>query len=273
MSTAIPIRGIDSHAHIFHPALPMVADRRYDPDYAANLEEWFTLQNAAGLSHGVLIQPSFLGTDNSAIEGALEAHPGRLRAIAVVDPDVPDVELDRLVILGFVGIRLNLIGRDPDDYTTSEWQRLFLRLVSRRWQVEIQCGFEDLAGIVPVIAGSGVTVVIDHFGLPQGGIDPVKPSHRDILDLLGVLSTLWVKLSAPYRSGLDATQSAASFAHLRRACGGIDRFVWGSDWPHTQHEASTTYAGQIAQLTDLVPDRTERAQILRGNPAALFHFS
>lgn len=273
MSTAMPIRGIDSHAHIFHPDLPMVADRRYDPNYAATLQDWFGLQDKAGLSHGVLIQPSFLGTDNSAIEDALQAHPDRLRAIAVVEPDVPDAELDRLAALGFVGIRLNLIGQDPNGYTTSAWQRLFRRLVSRRWQVEIQCAFDDLSGIVPIIADSGVTVVIDHFGLPQGGIDPAKLSHCAVLDLLGKKPALWVKLSASYRSNLDAAQSAASFAHLRRACGGIDRFVWGSDWPHTQHEASTTYAGQFARLTELVPNPAERAQILRDNPAALFHFS
>lgn len=273
MTTSRPIRGIDSHAHIFHPDLPMVADRRYEPAYAATLQDWFAHQNTAGLSHGVLIQPSFLGSDNSAVEDALQTHPGRLRAIAVVDPDVPDANLDRLAGLGFVGIRLNLVGQDPDRFTTSEWQSLFARLITRRWQVEIQRSFDDLADIVPVIADSGVTVVIDHFGLPRGGINPAKPPHRAVLDLLGTRQTLWVKLSAPYRSGMTLAKTAASFALLRQACGGIDRFVWGSDWPHTQHEHATTYAGQLAMLTHLVPDPTERSQILCQNPATLFHFS
>ncbi|WP_042445107.1 amidohydrolase family protein [Azospirillum sp. B510] len=273
MTAQTPIRGIDTHAHIFRPDLPMAAGRRYSPAYAAELSNWFALQDGAGISHGVLIQPSFLGTDNGFIEAALGAFPERLRAIAVVDPAVAEAELDRLGALGFVGVRLNLVGRALEDYTAPPWRDFLRRLAARRWQVEIQRRFDDLAAFVPAIAASGVTVVIDHFGLPQGGIDPANPGHAAFLDVLRRTPAVWVKLSAPYRAGLTPDLAARSLDLLREACGGSHRFVWGSDWPHTQHEAETGYDAQMARLQALIPDRAERTRILTGNPAALFQFS
>ncbi|GGA99247.1 hydrolase [Brucella endophytica] len=267
------IRGIDTHAHIFRPNLPMVAGRRYSPDYEARLSDWLALQDAAGLSHGVLIQPSFLGTDNSIIEAALRAYPERLRAVAVVDPNLPEAKLDRLDALGVVGARLNLVGREVGDFTEALWQRFFRRLAERHWQVEIQRRFDDLASFVPAIAASGVTLMIDHFGLPQGGIDPANPAHAAFLEILRDTPSIWVKLSAPYRSGMGPDSVARSFEHLQAACGGVERFVWGSDWPFTQHEAETSYADQVAHLAALIPNPAERGHVLADNPARLFRFN
>nr|WP_295834556.1 amidohydrolase family protein [uncultured Azospirillum sp.] len=272
MTAHPPIRGIDTHAHIFRPDLPMAAGRRYSPAYAAELSDWFALQDKAGFSQGVLIQPSFLGTDNSLIEAALRAHPERLRAVAVVDRSVTEDELDRLGALGFVGARLNLVGRELEDYGAAPWQDFFRRLAARCWQIEIQRRFDDLAEVVPAIAGSGVTVVIDHFGLPQGGIDPANRRHADFLDVLRRTPAVWVKLSAPYRAGLTPDLAARSFDLLREAIGGSDRFVWGSDWPHTQHESETGYAAEVTRMHALIPDPAERTQILVRNPATLFQF-
>ncbi|MBY6261219.1 amidohydrolase [Azospirillum sp. 412522] len=273
MTAHPPIRGIDTHAHIFRPDLPMAAGRRYSPAHAAELSDWLALQDRAGFSHGVLIQPSFLGTDNSFIEAALRAYPQRLRAVAVVDPTVADEELNRLGALGFVGVRLNLVGRDLEDYSAAPWQNFFRRLAARRWQVEIQRRFDDLADFIPAIAAAGVTVVIDHFGLPQGGIDAGNRGHRAFLDVLRRTPAIWVKLSAPYRSGLTPDLAARSLDLLREACAGSDRFVWGSDWPHTQYESETGYDAQVARLHALIPDPAERERILARNPAALFQFA
>lgn len=265
------ITGIDTHAHIFHPALPMVAGRRYAPDYTASVEDYLLHLDQAGLSHGVLIQPSFLGTDNSHIEEALIAHPDRLRAIAVVDHTIDDRELDRLSALGFVGARLNLIGKDADHYNAPDWQMFFRRLAARNWQVEIQRHFQDLHAIIPAIAEAGVSLMIDHFGLPQGGIDPDNNAHAAFLQLLVANPNIWIKLSAPYRAAMTIDLASRSLTLLKESCG-MNRFVWGSDWPHTQHEQETTYAEQLAFLRKLLPEHADQQKVLIDNPAALFHF-
>lgn len=272
MSTfSTAITGIDTHAHIFRQDLPMVANRRYSPHYDALVEQYLAHLDAHGLSHGVLIQPSFLGTDNGFMVEALRLYPERLRGVAVVDVAITDAELDALAAAGVVGIRLNLIGKELQDYSGAAWSALFERLARRGWQVEIQRGIDDLAQIVPAIVASGVNLVIDHFGLPAGGIDAHNPDHQAFLQLLGD-SRVWLKVSAAYRSNTDPVQCAAVLAQVRAAAGGIERFLWGSDWPNTQFEDRTDYAEQFELIEALLPDAVERHQVLVANPARLFGF-
>ncbi|TBU72636.1 amidohydrolase family protein [Phytopseudomonas daroniae] len=272
-STILPtVSGIDTHAHIFRQDLPMLPNRRYSPDYDALVEQYLEHLERHGLSHGVLIQPSFLGTDNSFMIEALRRYPQRLRAVAVVDVAVSEAQLDELAAVGVVGIRLNLIGKALEDYTGPQWTALFERLARRGWQVEIQRGVDDLALIVPVILGCGVDVVIDHFGLPTGGIDVQKANHRTFLHLLAE-PRVWLKLSATYRSESGLAQAQTVLAQVRQAAGGIERFLWGSDWPNTQFEDRTNYAEQFALIETLLPDAAERKQVLVDNPARLFGFT
>lgn len=265
------ITGVDTHAHIFRQDLPMVPNRRYSPDYDALVEQYLEHLDRNGLSHGVLIQPSFLGTDNSFMLDALRRYPQRLRGVAVVDGDVGETQLDELADAGVVGIRLNLIGKHLDDYSNRTWTALFERLAPRGWQIEIQRGIDDVALIVPAMLACDINVVIDHFGLPAGGIRIENPNHRAFLELLGY-QRVWLKLSAAYRSQSDLAQAKQVLALVREASGGIERFLWGSDWPNTQFEQQTDYAQQRAFIEALLPDADERAQVLMNNPAKLFGF-
>lgn len=249
----------------------MVANRRYSPHYDALVEQYLEHLDRHGFSHGVLIQPSFLGTDNHFMLDALRRYPQRLRGVAVVDVDISEAQLDELAEAGVVGIRLNLIGKALADYSGPAWTTLFQRLALRGWQVEIQRGIDDLALIVPAIRTCGVTVVIDHFGLPMGGIDAENPNHRAFLELLND-DGVWLKLSAAYRSRSDLAQASYGLALLSKASGGLQRLVWGSDWPNTQYEEQTDYARQVAFLEGLLPDVAERAHVLKDNPAKLFGF-
>ena len=265
------LTGIDTHAHIFRQDLPMAADRRYSPHYDARVEQYLEHLDRNGLSHGVLIQPSFLGTDNQFMLDALRRYPQRLRGVAVVDAQISEAQLDELAEAGVVGIRLNLIGKSLTDYSGPVWQALFKRLASRGWQVEIQRGIDDVALVAASILACGVRVVIDHFGLPKGGIDVEKPSHQAFLELLGD-ERVWLKLSAPYRSHSGLAEASRVLAQAREASGGIERFLWGSDWPNTQFEDHTDYDRQVAFIKALLPDAGERAQVLMDNPAKLFGF-
>ncbi|MCQ4312838.1 amidohydrolase family protein [Pseudomonas stutzeri] len=266
------LTGVDTHAHIFRQDLPMAPGRRYSPHYDALVEQYLEHLDRNGLSHGVLIQPSFLGTDNHFMLEALRRYPQRLRAVAVVDADISETQLDELAEAGVVGIRLNLIGKTLNDYSGPAWTALFERLAPRGWQVEIQRSIDDVALIVPAILACGVDVVIDHFGLPTGGIDADKPNHKAFLALLRD-KRVWLKLSAAYRSQSDLAQAATVLAQVREASDGIERFLWGSDWPNTQFEDQTDYDRQVAFIEALLPDAGERAQVLMNNPAELFGFN
>ncbi|GHB15191.1 amidohydrolase family protein [Salinicola rhizosphaerae] len=263
------LTGVDTHAHIFERGLPLAGDRRYSPDYDATVDQYLAHLDRCGLSHGVLVQPSFLGTDNRYLVEALRKHPTRLRGTAVVARDVDDETLDEMAEAGVVGIRLNLIGQPLDDYRSAAWRDFFTRLARRGWTVEIQRGLEDLDAILPQILASGVGVIVDHFGLPGGEIDPINSHHRGLLSLLSS-EEIWVKLSATYRARLGLDQAKASLERLRDAYGHSDRLVWGSDWPHTRFEDKTGYDDQFGVMQALLPEESERRRILVDNPATLF---
>ncbi|WP_110642991.1 amidohydrolase family protein [Salinicola sp. CPA57] len=265
----VTLTGVDSHAHIFHQGLRLADSRRYSPDYDATVEQYLGHLDDCGLSHGVLVQPSFLGTDNSHMVAALRRFPHRLRGTAVVERDAADESLDELAEAGVVGIRLNLIGQPLEDYRSAPWRTLFAKVAQRGWSVEIQRGMEDLDVVVPQILKSGVAVVIDHFGLPNGEIDPVNSHHQALLSLLSS-ENIWVKLSATYRSRSNLDQARCSIDRLRDAYGHSERLLWGSDWPHTRFESQTDYEAQFALMQTLLPNAAERQRILADNPATLF---
>ena len=66
-----------------------------------------------GCERGVLVQPSVYGTNNLAIEEALQSGEFPLRGVAVVSADVTDREIERLHSIGFRGIRINTASATP----------------------------------------------------------------------------------------------------------------------------------------------------------------
>ncbi len=58
---------------------------------------------------------------------------------------------------------------------------------------------------------------------------------------------------------------------LLRDAFGVDRLMWGSDWPHTQFELTQDYMTNRNFLDELIPDANDRAGVLAA-PYALFRF-
>ena len=259
---------IDTHAHVFDRRLKLALGRRYAPDYDAPLDAYLRQLDENGLTHGVLVQPSFLGTDNSYLLDCLKAASGRLRGIAVIDPDTPLEQLVAYDKAGVVGIRLNLVGQALPDFSTWEWRDLLARLKSLDWQIEIQRNAADLAPLAQMLADNEMNVVVDHFGLPDPKLGTADPGFRALLELRPS-GRLYFKLSAPYRNGPEGRDFARKAYPLLRHAFGLDRLMWGSDWPHTQHEALQTYADNLAFLNELVTNDSERNQILTA-PRSLF---
>ncbi|WP_445216337.1 amidohydrolase family protein [Bradyrhizobium sp. Pa8] len=261
---------IDTHAHVFHRGLKLAPGRRYAPEYDAPLALYLEQLDRNGMSNGVLVQPSFLGTDNSYLVESLKTAGGRLRGIAVVDPSVTADELRALDRAGVVGIRLNLVGQPLPDLAAGEWKALLGHVKSVGWQVELQRNASDLALLAPQLLDHGVTVVLDHYALPDPKLGVADPGFQSVLKL-GATRNVWVKISAPYRNGASGESFAKEAYSLLRKAYGPDRLLWGSDWPHTQFEASQAYAKNRQFLDVLIVDDSERAQVL-ASPYQFFRF-
>lgn len=266
-------RAIDSHAHVFHRDLNMPDKRRAPSGYDATPEDYLRVLDENAMSHGVLVQPSFLGTDNSYMVEALRKYPRRLRGIAVVAPDVSPTLLDELEAAHVVGFRLNLVGVPIPDFSAEPWPAWLNQVVKRGWQVEVHREARDLPVIVGPLLNAGVNVVVDHFGRPDPKLGIDDPGFRYLLSV-APSRRVWVKISAAYRNGADGRGEAIALAAmpLLRTAYGPERLLWGSDWPHTLFEKMVKYASERALVDNWLPDPAERRIVLAETPAKLFRF-
>jgi predicted TIM-barrel fold metal-dependent hydrolase len=264
----VRVTAVDTHAHVFHRGLTFIPQRRYTPDYDALPAQYLAMLDANGMSHGVVIPISILGTDNSYTVETLQQTQGRLRGLAVVDPAKDLGTLEALQASGIVGVRLNLIGQAVPDVTASPWKDLVAECVKRDWQVEVYDDAKRLREIVTPLVDAGAKVVVDHFGKPDPKEGINDPGFQYLLGVAGS-RRVWVKLSAPYRSSLEIAETAAP---LLRGAFGPERLLWGSDWPLTGFEKTVQYPAMRAGFDVWVPDPSERRIILADTPAKLFSF-
>ena len=269
-----PALRIDTHAHVFARGLPMADVRRYTPAYDVTVEEYLARLDAHGMSHGVLVQPSFLGSDNSYLLQAIARAPQRLRGIAMVDADIEDAQLQALQQGGVVGVRFNLVGGAPLPDFSGAWRDTLTRIAALGWQEEIHREAADLPRVLEPLLALGLKVVVDHFGRVDAALGVDDPGFRYLLST-GPSRQVWVKLSAQYRNG--GSEGGARFAGqawpLLRQHFGPDRLLWGSDWPHTQHESMTSYADSWRRFESLVSDEADRRCITGETAAQLFQFA
>lgn len=259
---------VDTHAHAFLTSLAMEPGRRYTPARDCPVEQYLAVLAGADIGAGVLVQPSFLGTDNGYMLRALERHSDRLRGIAVVGPSVPDKDLERMDQAGVVGIRFNMIGRDVAELSRPDVRALLRRVDQLGWQVEVQARGADVPIVLDAMGMFRGPLIFDHFGLPDPNLGVRDPGFRALL-AEGANGRTYVKTSAGYRSrGFDV----ASCAGALLAVLGPRRLVWGSDWPFTQFERTVSFEGVVNEFRRWIPDREAR-DIMDATALGLFKFS
>jgi predicted TIM-barrel fold metal-dependent hydrolase len=227
----------DCHVHIVGPTVrfPQAAQGSYVAGPAA-VESLRAVAEPLGVSRFVIVQPSFYGTDNSCLFEALDKLGDSGRGVAVVDEaSITSGILESYDQRGIRGLRLNFYSSPVADVNRKLERSLAetLAILPRdTWHVEIIARAGTLAAVAPIIARSTISIVIDHYGLPEDEA-PESPAGRALLELIS-LPHVWVKLSAPYRCGKDPlTTSPPSEWLAALAHAAPDRCVWGSDWPHT----------------------------------------
>lgn len=262
---------MDTHAHAFTRNLPQAADARYVVDYDASIDDYIKMLDAQSMTHGVLIQPSFLGTDNSYLLGALGLHPDRLRGVAVVPSSVTRQTLEDMKRQGVVGIRWNLIGKPDPDFNDRAMQ-LHLKLIADlRLKLEIQAEARRMPQLIPPVLHHGINVIVDHLGRPSQDDGVTDAGFRYLLNSARS-RRVWVKLSGWYRLGPGKVgeELAADAARLLCEAFGPQRLLYGSDWPHTQFEKLATPDLARRHFETWAPSAADRRTILGSTAFDLF---
>lgn len=268
MQSPLPVRAVDCHLHVFSAVAPAVEGARYRPAYAARIEEIRLLWRDQAITHAVIVQPSFFGTDNAETLAAVATDRGHLRAVVVVDPAITDDELARLEAAGAVALRLNLVRTDDySPYGGDEWRALYARVRKRGWHLQAYVAAGRLPELARHLDGTGIDLVFDHFGNP--GVDEASVEATfAAVKALATQCAVHAKLSGPYRLG-GADRRALAARWLDTV--GPANLVWGSDWPWTGHEQRNDYRRLREDLARWVPPALAPA-ILWDNAARLYRF-
>jgi predicted TIM-barrel fold metal-dependent hydrolase len=278
----------DSHVHIIGPIerYPQLATRTYLA-LPASLDALSRAAEPSGVTHFVIVQPSFYGADNTALLESLDVLGPRGRGVAVIDPaQTSKAMLDGFAVRGVRGLRINLYspGKASGGRLARDFAEIADPAAAMGWHVEVIAPLAVLAEAAGILAGAGVAVVIDHYGV-HGHSTPDSADGRALLELLA-LPHVWMKLSAPYRVSDDPLNTrpdpAWLAAILERA---KERCLWGSDWPHTPgHDAQ--HGPEVAGVYRPLPYKTVvddfiaalgsdalSQMIMSDNPARLYGFS
>jgi predicted TIM-barrel fold metal-dependent hydrolase len=255
--------------HVFPEAAArgLVATRGYDP-VVCEWTDYQSVQAVLGLERAVLVQPSVYGTDNSALLHCLERSPELLRGVVVVDMDVEEEQLQDWHRKGVRGVRLNLT--QPGGVQADVIAMLAPALQRLGWHIQVVCSLPCLLGHMGWLDRSGCDIVVDHWGLPDLGAGAGSTAFEELLERLRS-GRWWVKLSAHYRLTDSPGRLAPFAARLQHAA--TERLLWGSDWPHPDHYGQMPGSGDLCTaLRSWLPDDDVRAQVLVGNPRALYGF-
>jgi predicted TIM-barrel fold metal-dependent hydrolase len=258
----------DCHFHVFD-AKDRVDGARYVPTYSVSLSDWRALAERADVQRGVLVQPSFLGTDNRQLLAAIKLQPHALRGVAVAASHASVAELRGLREAGIRGIRLNLFGAADDVAAMralpSAW---WSALLAAGMHLELHTDVGRVATLLPMVPRE-MTVVLDHFAKPVR-IRACDDTVHAVCERSRTGGETYVTLSGTYRQDAQNASCGSVLAALWHAELGLERLLWGSDWPCTNFETQADYPALHNALANWLPDEDDWHAVLAVNPHRLY---
>lgn len=271
----LPRGACDAHVHVFGPRTRFPYERgRSTTPADAPKEKLFALHDFLGIEHCVIVHTAAHGTDNSATADALAAKGGAYRGVALVPTDVSDAELKWLDAAGFRGARFHYMQHLAKGASIDEVIAFGKRLANIGWHLQIHMQADLIAELTPALRRSPVPVVIDHMGRIDASLGLEQPAFRALLALMQD-KNVWMKVSGSDRSTRQGPPyaDAAPFARKLVAEFG-DRCVWGSDWPHPNHQGPIPDDGALIDLiAEIAPSEALRQALMVDNPQRFYRFA
>ena len=282
----------DCHTHVFGQAdqYPFVSGRTYTPGLAS-AAQLTDLHDRLGIGRVVVVQPSPYGTDNRCtLDAVFDMNVGgadRARAVVVIDPETSPDELQRMHDAGARGVRINLETHGVMDVDQARARLLHAanQVAALGWHIQVYTNPSVIEGLTEVFQSLPVPVVFDHFG----GMRPERGMGQQGMAALTALlqsGKAYVKLSAAHRVTGGAGYEAVSDMVREWAAIGLDRLLWGSDWPHPGAWPGVARSPDVIEpfhpiddraalsaLKGWLPDEAARKAVLLDNPARLYGWS
>jgi predicted TIM-barrel fold metal-dependent hydrolase len=236
---------IDTHVHVWPlddaPGHRPVEGAKVGHPKAAAPVEWLLEDMAeTGMNHCVLVQSSAFGWDNTYMVECLEQHPGKFKAIGLVDPLDPN-NADQLwywMNRGLSGFRLH-----PLYYPEIEPTWVDSKEHDKLWKAAADTGAILQFHMYPhhgealhrmASRHPRVRVIVDHIGKPDVTEAAPYPSFEPVLKL-AELPNVWVKIGDYQIASKEEFpwRDTWPFVALLKERFGVQRMMWGTGYPRT----------------------------------------
>lgn len=227
------------------------------------IEDWLMMQEALGLTRGVLVQSMMYGHNYELALHGLARFPDRLRAVISPWSGITDRELEILTKAGVVGARF-ATRMDPvlDERMIHQvhefgWSANYLGIAENRRKA---------------ILGSPGRFVIEHAGHPPTDKGVNSPEFKFVLQCLDT-GRCWVKINPRFSEQENFPFSDTTPIVRKLVEHAPNRLVWCTDWPHPQYfRPMPNDADLVDIMLDWVPDEKTRNRIFVDNPAECYNF-
>jgi predicted TIM-barrel fold metal-dependent hydrolase len=267
---------IDCHVHVLDPAhFPYGANTHYAPSgqEIGTPAQLAQVMDAYGTRYALLVGPnSGYGLDNACMLDTIARSREQYKGIAVVANDASVEELGQLRDRGVVGVAWNATHYGADHYRASE--PLLDKLAQLDMFVDVQVEHDQLVSMAPLLAHSGVRVLVDHCGRPTPPAGLAQPGFQALL-ALGATRRAFVKLSGLVKFSHEPPPHRDTWPYVRALVDAfaLDHCLWASDWPHLRASVRVDYGVLLHAVLALFPDASARRKLFWDTPRELFGFA
>ena len=228
-----------------------------------------------GVAGGVLVQEYMDGEQNDYSLQILAKYPDRFRAYCLPDffrsDDVADEAIGLIRSGGFCGVKI--CGGHVEGQVRLDDERLmpmyaYLDEHDLRISLDFAEGEAQVAEFERVLERfPELQVAVGHFGLPtrQGWPAQLRIVHHPrVMMESGGIVWLYRHEGPEFPGALEAIQRARDEV-------GIEKLMWGSDWPRTMCDFTYAQSLDFVRRTDALNEE-EKAAFLGGNAARFYGF-
>ena len=268
--TAAWSNACDCHMHIYDDSYPLAPTATFKPPHAP-ASAYREVQRELGLARVVVIQPTGYGFDNRCTLAGMAALGADARGIAVVPPDVPAEELQRLHDLGIRGVRYMMLPGGVLPWSGLETTAA--RITPLGWHIGLQLDGRTLPEHEAMLMQLPGRIVVDHVGK---FLEPVAVESAAFASLCRILErgNFWIKLSAPYETSKRGAPGYEDVAVLARELAEHfpERCLWASNWPHPNATPVPSSRAMFEWARGCVENDAHWKRILVDNPAEVYGF-
>jgi 2-pyrone-4,6-dicarboxylate lactonase len=271
----LPPGACDAHVHVFGPRahFPFADGRSYTPADAPK-ETLFALHDFLGIDHCVIVHTAAHGYDLAVTADALAAKGGAYRGVALMPVTISDAEIKRLDAAGFRGARFHYMGHLAAAAPIDDVIDFGKRLATIGWHLQIHMAADLIGELTPALERSAVPVVIDHMGRIDASLGQEQTPFQSLLRLMDD-KNIWVKVSGCDRVTRQGPTYADAIPFARRLVAEFgDRCLWGTDFPHPNHQGPIPDDGVLVDiLAEIAPTPAARQALLVDNPQRFCGFA